>query len=40
MTETTHPAEDHGASAAEILQRARVDRQAQVDKDRARGGRS
>ncbi|MFJ5890348.1 hypothetical protein [Streptomyces californicus] len=35
-TKTTHPAEDHGASAAEILRRAQADRQAQVEKDRAR----
>ncbi|MFD3844752.1 hypothetical protein ACFWVB_02530 [Streptomyces microflavus] len=38
MASTTHPAEDHGASAAELLRRAQADREAQVAKDRARGG--
>ncbi|MFD9422236.1 MULTISPECIES: hypothetical protein [unclassified Streptomyces] len=38
MDGTTHPEEDHGASAAEILRRAQADRRAQTEKDRARGG--
>lgn len=36
MAATTHPSQDAGASAAELLRRAAADRAAQAEKDRAR----